>query len=247
MGYRVFAAGLALGAALLPHVAQAQAIACPANPHLPLLANPPKPGGGNDRPRNALITYYLLSLSWSPQFCSTAPGARAAFQCHDAHTHFGFVVHGLWPQGTSGKTHPQWCKYTQAPRITQAVVDKNACLLPSASTLEHEWLKHGTCAWPNAGAYWDTAGKLYAGLDLSAGVKLAGKPGLTVGNLRRALVAANRGLPAEAIRITQAGTALREVHICYNGDTRMLKPVPCQGNGQDSSDAARLTIDPVAQ
>src|SRR5262245_21113480 len=39
--------------------------------------------------------YYLLSISWSPAFCATH--ADRVQQC-GIDTHFGFVIHGLWPQ-----------------------------------------------------------------------------------------------------------------------------------------------------
>src|SRR5258708_12305789 len=38
--------------------------------------------------------YYLLSLSWSPAFCLSDPGAAEG----NGPRRFGFIVHGLWPQ-----------------------------------------------------------------------------------------------------------------------------------------------------
>ena len=38
--------------------------------------------------------YYLLSLSWSPAYCLSDPGAA---ECNGPRR-FGFIVHGLWPQ-----------------------------------------------------------------------------------------------------------------------------------------------------
>src|SRR5690349_10144580 len=48
--------------------------------------------------------YYLLSLSWSPQFCKTPAGQSSAnrFQCNE--NTFGFVVHGFWPQALNSKS-----------------------------------------------------------------------------------------------------------------------------------------------
>src|SRR5580692_9741169 len=47
--------------------------------------------------------YYLLSLSWSPAFCLSSPGAA---ECNGPRR-FGFIVHGLWPQYERG--WPQNC------------------------------------------------------------------------------------------------------------------------------------------
>src|SRR5437764_14449848 len=47
--------------------------------------------------------YYVLSLSWSPDFCSTHADAP---ECGGVKK-FGFVVHGLWPQNERG--YPRNC------------------------------------------------------------------------------------------------------------------------------------------
>lgn len=49
-----------------------------------------------------VFDYYLLALSWSPEFCyshADKPECRSG--------HHGFVVHGLWPQYTDG--YPENC------------------------------------------------------------------------------------------------------------------------------------------
>jgi ribonuclease I len=45
--------------------------------------------------------FFVLSLSWSPQFCSTPAGRKSSMQCGGSRA-YGFVLHGLWPQ--YGKT-----------------------------------------------------------------------------------------------------------------------------------------------
>src|SRR6185437_16970327 len=48
--------------------------------------------------------HYLLSLSWSPEFCSSNP---ASAECGSGH-HYGFIVHGLWPEFRNGGG-PEYC------------------------------------------------------------------------------------------------------------------------------------------
>ncbi|HXP65277.1 MAG TPA: hypothetical protein VN815_07370, partial [Steroidobacteraceae bacterium] len=45
-----------------------------------------------------VFDYYLLSLSWSPAYCLSDPGAA---ECNGPRR-FGFIVHGLWPQNEAG-------------------------------------------------------------------------------------------------------------------------------------------------
>src|ERR1700751_2317489 len=56
----------------------------------------PQPAGAQS------FDYYLLNLSWSPEFCYSH---QSAPECG---LHKTFVLHGLWPQNADG-TYPQNC------------------------------------------------------------------------------------------------------------------------------------------
>ena len=86
---------------------------------LPVAAqSPAKPGQ---------FDYYLLSLSWTPQFC-----AAAADRCGGAE-HRGFVVHGLWPETETGG-FPLSCR--PAGRVPDRLVERMlAILLASVDTV----------------------------------------------------------------------------------------------------------------
>ena len=57
---------------------------------------------------NQRFDYYLLNLSWSPEFCFSH---RDAPECAQ---HLTFTLHGLWPQNTDG-TYPQDCSNAPGP------------------------------------------------------------------------------------------------------------------------------------
>jgi ribonuclease T2 len=95
--------------------------------------NPGQPG---------VFDYYLLTLSWSPEFCYSH---RSAPECSE---HRGFIVHGLWPQFSDG-TWPANCRTNQpAPTDTSPV----AGIMPP-EIISHEWEKHGTCSGPSGNDY----------------------------------------------------------------------------------------------
>src|ERR1700733_4361302 len=82
--------------------------------------------------------YYLLSLSWSPAFCQSEPGAA---ECNGPRR-LGFIVHGLWPQYEKG--WPQNCNVHQ--QVPDNVVTGISDLMPARGLVYHEWSAHGTCS-----------------------------------------------------------------------------------------------------
>jgi ribonuclease T2 len=119
---------------------------------LPLAAchEPPQPtpqaGTAQPQPRAAAFTppapigpqifdYYLLNLSWSPEFCYSHKSAPECAQ------HSAFVLHGLWPEDSDG-TYPENCSNAPGP----ADPSKYSDLYPDPALLQHEWHTHGTCS-----------------------------------------------------------------------------------------------------
>jgi ribonuclease I len=65
-------------------------------------------GGGNNKSgTTGDFDYYVVSLSWSPAYCVTHPKDQR--QCGDRG--FGFVLHGVWPQKSTGG-YPADCPAT---------------------------------------------------------------------------------------------------------------------------------------
>ncbi|HTH53680.1 MAG TPA: ribonuclease T2 [Edaphobacter sp.] len=79
--------------------------------------------------------YYLLNLSWSPEYCHSHP---TDIQCAQ---HSTFVLHGLWPENKDG-TYPENCTNAPGPADPSQYKD----IYPDAGLLQHEWKTHGTCS-----------------------------------------------------------------------------------------------------
>src|SRR6185369_17555924 len=52
--------------------------------------------------RSSAFDYYLLTLSYAPDFCAQPAGDKDPRECGQGRR-AGFVVHGLWPQGENNR------------------------------------------------------------------------------------------------------------------------------------------------
>lgn len=195
--------------AALPGVAAAQAYHCA----VPRDLAAPHPDLPNEREPQRLLPIggYTLAISWSPQYCRTRmhdPAAR--MQC--GKNRFGFVLHGLWPDG-EGKDWPQYCTATDL--VPPKVIAANLCATPSVQLLQHEWAKHGTCMKGETPAtFFRRSTAMYGKLRYPDMNALSRRP-LTAGQFAAALSRANPGMRADMMRITANREGwLDEVWLC---------------------------------
>ena len=180
--------------------------------------------------RAGQFDYYVLSLSWSPNWCAATGDARHAPECAPGRR-LGFVLHGLWPQNLRG--YPSFCRTSQRdPSRGQSAA--MADITGSAGLAWHEWKKHGRCSGLSAGAYFATARRAYRSIRipevfqrLNRDVKLPPKV------VAEAFVEANPGLTPDMLAVTCNGGRIGEVRICL---TKTLRPRPC---GTDVARACR--------
>lgn len=118
----------------------------------PLCPLPEQPGPIDGVP-SGCFDYYVLTLSWNPQFCTT----RSQYHCSDLEgkytaTHLG--LHGLWPNyRVSPTAYPVHCtggigaQTFSKSRLSQETWQQYTVLVPlnPESLASHEWEKHGTC------------------------------------------------------------------------------------------------------
>ncbi|MEG3179984.1 ribonuclease T2 family protein [Sphingomonas sp. LT1P40] len=210
-------ASFAGAVALIPAVASAQSDRCAVPERLPESGE----RVGSPGPRRIVpVGGYTLALTWNPGFCRQTAN-RSRFQC-DRRNRFGFVLHGLWPDGR-GASWPQYCA---APaRIPEAAVRRNLCAMPSPALQRYQYAKHGTCSGLGPAAYLDRAAALYAGVRYPDMDMLSRRPGLTAGQFASAFARANPGMTPAMLRVGAGRDRwLDEVMLCL--DTR-FRPRAC--------------------
>ena len=165
--------------------------------------------------------YYVLSLSWSPNWCDRTGRARGSPQC-DPGAGFGWVLHGLWPQHEKG--YPQDCRTSVAPP-TRAETAAMADIMGTSGLAWYQWNKHGSCSGLAPQAYFRTARAAFDGIRIpQAFARLTRDVTLPASLIEDAFVDANPDLPRDGVTITCTDGAIQEVRICL---TRDLAPRPC--------------------
>ena len=154
--------------------------------------------------------YYVLVLSWSPEFCSNSQKTNEE-QCKIGRK-YDFVLHGLWPQHEKG--YPSECSTQKIPRK----IEKKCNIFPSKKLCYHEWKKHGTCSGLNAAGYLDLSKSLKESVVIPNKYKLPEKPfKTTLDELKSEFIAANPGFSNNSIApYCKKGNYLKEVFFCYN-------------------------------
>ena len=159
--------------------------------------------------------YYVLSLSWSANWCALQGEARGEAQCDTAHD-FSFTLHGLWPQFEVG--YPSYCRST-ARDPSRGQTDAMADIQGSGGLAWYEWKKHGRCAGLNAAEYFATARHAYRRVVIPpvlAGLNRDVK--LPASVVEDAFIEVNPGLAANMITITCAQGMIEEARICLTKD-----------------------------
>lgn len=199
----------------------------------------PVPKIARDGPSRAMpVTGYVLSLSWSPEFCRTRTDSpRHARQCSGQSGSFGLIVHGLWPQ--SARSWPQWCAARSA-RPSGAQLARQMCVQPSAQLAMRQWAKHGSCLTDTPDRYFRITRILHRSLRWPDLDRLSRKEGLTAGDIRMAWMQANPHWRREmiAVQLNERGW-LEELRLCYGRD---WMPAACRRSARGAADDAPAKI-----
>lgn len=180
----------------------------------------------NDRGRD--FDFYVLSLSWSPTFCTTADAARNRDQCGTSRQ-FGLIVHGLWPQYERG--YPETCPSNQPSRVPSSLGRQYFDIMPSMGLIGHQWRKHGTCSGLSQQDYFSTLRKAFERVRIPPALTHASRETkVAPDDLEQQFIAANRGLGPRGIAVTCEAGRLDEVQICLTKDLRFRTCPEIDGN-----------------
>lgn len=178
------------------------------------------PAGWAQRGRRSepgTFDYYLLNLSWEPEFCHSQRNA-ASEECEAGGR--GFVVHGLWPQFTDG--YPEHCSNAPGPSDPSKYLD----FMPTIWLLRHEWTTHGTCSGLSADAYFELIRRANASIKIPDQLAKPSKQlSMAPSEVKRAFVDANPGLRGRDMAVSCGNNYLTAVEFCLNKDT--LTPQAC--------------------
>jgi ribonuclease T2 len=170
----------------------------------------------------APFDYYVLSLSWAPEFCSQADAtARSPEECMPGRM-TGFVVHGLWPQANAGRG-PESCG--TAGRVSRSVVDYVIRYMPSPGLIQHEWATHGVCTGLTPAEYFGAVVETRAAVQIPVQfASIEGEKRESPQQIETQFASANPSFPREAFRTSCARGDLQEVRVCFDKDR---KPRAC--------------------
>jgi ribonuclease T2 len=178
--------------------------------------------------------YFLLTLSWAPEFCATNSKGSNTAEC-DLKNHKGLVVHGLWPQYDNGK----WPQDCGGPSVPSSIVKQMQPIMPGNGLIQHEWTKHGTCSALSVQDYFGVIEKLYHELKVPENFQPPPAQSSPV-KIEKAFALANAA-PPSAFRIACPQNQLSAVEICLSKD---LQYQACPANLKDCR-AKSIKIIPV--
>jgi ribonuclease T2 len=181
----------------------------------PTVAQPPTvSSSGVTVPTDQLseFDYFVLALSWSPDYCATS-GSNDPQQCSIGKK-LGFVLHGLWPQYDKG--YPSNCSTEKMPESVKAQFPG---LYPNDNLFDHEWEKHGTCTGLSPVEYLQLGKALKESVAIPSEFRSPATPFRTsMDQLKTLFAQANPGSSEASVEVScsSSGRYLKEIYVCFS-------------------------------
>ena len=173
------------------------------------------------RARGGSFDYYVLSLSYAPNFCAQS-GQHDPGECGPG-KYFGFVVHGLWPESNEG-SGPENCGSSVVPTD---IVSDTVKYIPTESLIQHEWKTHGTCSGLNVKDYFAAVKKARDAVSIPPYLRAPSlKRDMAPAEILRSFAVSNTSFPMDSFRVAciTATRDLQEVRVCLD---KNLSPISC--------------------
>jgi ribonuclease T2 len=171
--------------------------------------------------------FYLLNLSWSPEFCYSHPSAP------ECAAHAAFVLHGLWPQNNDG-TYPENCSNAPGPADPTQFEDIYADL----GLLAHEWRTHGTCSGLSGDAFFSAARTAYRSVAIPGALSsLRSQTSLPPDQILDLFTASNPAIPRSSLALSCGHNYLTAVEVCLD---KNLHPITCQSVRSCRANSVRI-------
>lgn len=181
--------------------------------------------------------YYVLALSWSPNWCKLEGDARQSEQCEED---FGWVLHGLWPQYEQG--WPAYCPTTaRAPsrQMTRAQSD----IFGAGGAAWYQWKKHGVCSGLEAPAYYDLARDAFGRVNRPDVLRKIDRTfAIPARVIEDAFLQANPDWDPDMVTITCKSGHIQEARICLTKD---LDPRPCAPDTRRDCTMQDALLEPI--
>ena len=183
--------------------------------------------------------YYVLALSWTPNWCADEGDDRRDARCERG-AGMGWGLHGLWPQYEQG-----WPSYCRTPHRdpTRAETVAMGQFMGSSGLAWHQWQKHGRCSGLSAQDYFVASARAMGKVKLPAVFgEIAKSVKLPAKVVEEAFLEANPDLTREMVTVTCKDRAVQEVRICL---TRDLEPRRCGADVIRDCTLKDARLDPV--
>lgn len=176
-------------------------------------------GSAHARDKAGEFDYYVMALSWSPNWCRLEGRAHNSPQCEED---FGWVLHGLWPQYERG--YPADCRHSFR-NPSRGDTRAQAGLFGSSGSAWHQWNKHGSCTGLSPDDFYALAQRAYDGVVRPEVFRRLEDPvTLPAAVVEEAFLKDNPDLTDRGLTVTCRDGAIQEVRICLTKD---LEPRAC--------------------
>ena len=168
--------------------------------------------------RTGEFDYYVMSLSWSANWCALVGDGRNSPQC-DPQADFGWILHGLWPQYERG--YPANCS-TPLRHPSRADTAAMADIMGTAGLAWHQWRKHGVCSGLSSDDYFALSRTAYEMITRPEVFRtLNRKVTLPATLIEEAFLQDNPALEADQITVTCKSGYIQEARICMTRDLEL--------------------------